>query len=131
MGLIQGIHHIALKCEGYARFTETVAFYRDVLEMPVIRTWGEGDTAGAMLDSGAGIMEISANGDASNPKGSLRHIAFQVDSVEACLEKVRAAGYSVTMEPKDHTFASQPPYPVRIAFCIGPVGEEIEFFHER
>lgn len=25
--------------------------------------------------------------------------------------------------------ASKPEYPARIAFCIGPVGEEIEFFH--
>ena len=24
--------------------------------------------------------------------------------------------------------ASNPPFPIRVAFCIGPVGEEIEFF---
>lgn len=24
-----------------------------------------------------------------------------------------------------------PPFPIRVAFCIGPVGEEIEFFQER
>ncbi|MEI3049677.1 MAG: hypothetical protein ACLTEU_10860 [Roseburia inulinivorans] len=27
--------------------------------------------------------------------------------------------------------ASNPPFPIRVAFCIGPVGEEIEFFQER
>ena len=28
-------------------------------------------------------------------------------------------------------FASEIPFPARIAFCCGPVGEEIEFFHEK
>jgi glyoxylase I family protein len=32
------------------------------------------------------------------------------------------------MEPKDIVIASEPPYPARIGFCIGPVGEEVEFF---
>ncbi len=26
---------------------------------------------------------------------------------------------------------SDPPYPIRVAFCHGPSGEEIEFFSER
>lgn len=46
------------------------------------------------------------------------------------MEAVRAAGYEVFVEPKDIEIASEIPFPARIAFCRGPVGEEIEFFHE-
>jgi glyoxylase I family protein len=37
----------------------------------------------------------------------------------------------VTVEPVDKVIPSAPPYPVRLAFCIGPLGEEVEFFCER
>jgi glyoxylase I family protein len=35
------------------------------------------------------------------------------------------------MEPTDICIPSAAPYPARIGFCIGPVGEEIEFFQEK
>lgn len=34
----------------------------------------------------------------------------------------------LVVAPKDIVISSQPPYPARIAFCKGPLGEEIEFF---
>ena len=39
--------------------------------------------------------------------------------------------YPITVEPKDIVIPSQPEFPVRVAFCNGPVGEEIEFFQEK
>ena len=41
------------------------------------------------------------------------------------------AGYEVFMKPCDKEIPSDPPYPIRVAFCHGPLGEEIEFFSER
>ena len=35
------------------------------------------------------------------------------------------------MEPTDKTIQSEIPYPIGVAFCYGPIGEEIEFFAER
>ena len=81
-----------------------------------------------MLDTGAGLLEIFANAPDRLENGALRHLAFDVENTDVCLEAVRAAGYTVTMEPTDIVIASDPPYPARIAFCIGPVGEEVEFF---
>ena len=46
-------------------------------------------------------------------------------------EKVKAAGYNVFMGPRDAVIASTPEYPIRLAFCNGPLGEEIELFCER
>ncbi len=125
---ITGIHHIALKCRGVAEFEKTVAFYRDVLGLPAARTWGEGEEAGIMLETGGGLLEIFANGTEETGVGAVRHFAFAVADTDACVAAVRAAGYPITMEPSDIAIPSSPPYPARIAFCRGPVGEEIEFF---
>lgn len=125
---VTGIHHIALKCCGVEEFEKTVHFYRDILGLPVARTWGVGAQAAVMLDTGAGLFEIFANGTDRLSAGALRHIALDVVDTDACIEAVRAAGYTVTEEPHDICIPSNPPYPARIAFCIGPVGEEVEFF---
>ena len=57
--------------------------------------------------------------------------SFATDDVDACVEAVKAAGYEVFIEPKDIEIASTPVFPARIAFCKGPLGEEIELFEEK
>lgn len=125
---ITGIHHVALKCRGVEEFKKTVTFYHDILGLSIARRWGEGEHAAIMLDTGAGMFEIFANGQDRLGAGAFRHLALAVEDTDACVAAVRRAGYEITMEPKDIVIASEPPYPARIAFCIGPVGEEVEFF---
>ena len=125
---ITGVHHIALKACGIEAFQKTIAFYHDILGLPIVRTWGKGENIGMMLSTGDAMLEIFANGTDLPGQGALRHLAFAVEDVDDCVNAVRAAGYEITIEPKDIVIASTPPYPARIAFCIGPVGEEIEFF---
>ena len=127
MQLTKGIHHVAIKTCGKEEYEKTVAFYRDILGMPVYRDWG----TGIMLLTGEGRMEIMNTGDARLPQGVLRHIAFLTDNVDACIDAVRKAGYEITDEPHDVTIDAKQPYPLRVAFCIGPAGEEIEFFTEK
>ena len=126
---ITGIHHIALKACGVEDFGKLVTFYTELLGLPIVRTWGEGENAAMMIDTGAGLLEVFANGEDYPGQGALRHLAFEVEDTDACIEAVRAAGYEVTMEPTDIVIPSETPYPARIGFCIGPVGEEVEFFH--
>ena len=125
---ITGLHHVALKCCGVEELEKAVYFYHDILGLPVARRWGEGENAAVMLDTGAGLFEIFANGTDPLGMGALRHLALDVEDTDACVEAVRTAGYKITAEPKDIVIPSDPPYPARIAFCIGPVGEELEFF---
>ncbi len=128
--LISGIHHVALKAGSVEKYRETLAFYRDLFGFELKRTWGEGEGAGAMLSFGDGCMELFAAGDETH--GSvLRHIAFACTDVDLLVSRVRAAGYSILTEPKDIVIPSEPPLAARIAFCVGPCGEEIEFFCER
>lgn len=123
---VTGIHHVAIKACGIEDYNKTIDFYNKILGLPVARTWESDGMPAAMVDTGAGMMEIFASGDSYPGQGALRHIAFEVDDVDAYTEAARKAGYKITMEPNDIVIGSD--YPVRIAFCIGPVGEEVEFF---
>ena len=123
MSLIKGIHHVSMKCESAEEYQKVISFYKEVLEIPVARQWSEG----IML----GIIEIFNNGDKVVERGVIRHFAFATDSVDECVEKIKKAGYEVFVEPKDIEIQSNPTFPARIAFCHGPLGEEIELFQER
>ena len=50
---------------------------------------------------------------------------------KSMVRNLRKAGYEVFVEPKDIEIQSDPKFPARIAFCRGPLGEEIEFFCEK
>ena len=125
--MILGLHHVSLKCgtsEAYARAKD---FYLRVLGLRLCREWPEG----VMIDTGSGLIEIFNNGEGSREKGAVRHFALLTDDVDGIARRVTEAGYPCFIEPKDAVLASEPPYPIRIAFCNGPLGEEIEFFAER
>ena len=127
MGLIKGIHHVSMKCVDRTEYEKTISFYKDILDIPVVREWDKG----IMLDTGSGIIEIFSDGERRLNQGTIRHFAFATDDVDACVEAVKAAGYEVFIEPKDIEIASTPVFPARIAFCKGPLGEEIELFEEK
>ncbi|MBD5136763.1 MAG: VOC family protein [Lachnospiraceae bacterium] len=129
--LIKGIHHVSLKCCGIEEFRKTVHFYNIVLGMEILRSWGNGDESSVMIDTGSGVIEIFANANEHLSKGTIRHFALMTDDVDACIKAVRESGFEVVMEPNDIVIKSNPEYPARIAFCKGPIGEEIEFFQER
>lgn len=127
MSLIKGVHHVCMKCCKEEEYIKTQAFYRDVLGLPEVRRWD----VGVMFDLGGVLLEIFSNETETYSKGVWQHIALATEDVDACVKAVRDAGYEITMEPKDIVVACQPPVPARIAFCVGPMGEEIEFFHEK
>ena len=128
--LIKGIHHIELECHTLENYEETVKFYKEVLGLEVLRSWGEGTDAGIMLSAGNCLIEIFAEGE-KLPQGTIKHFAFATDDVAACLDAVRKAGYRVIREAMDHVIPSDPACPITFGFCIGPVGEVIEFLAER
>ena len=127
MGLIKGIHHVSLKCCNTAEYEKTIKFYKDVLGLNVAREW----ETGIMFETGAGLIEIFNNAESQLEKGMIRHFAFAVDDVDACVKAVIDAGYEVFMGPKDIAIPSTPEFPARMAFCYRPLGEEIEFFQEK
>lgn len=125
--MIKGIHHISMKCGTKEEFERARDFYLNVLGFSAVREWPEG----IMMDSGNGLLEIFCNGEGVRTKGAIRHVAFSTDDVDGIIAKVRAAGYEVFIEPKDIVIHSDPEFLARMAFCFGPLGEEIEFFQEQ
>ena len=125
--LVKGIHHVALKCASAADFEKEKDFYGNVLGLKKVREW----PVGVMFDTGDGIIEIFNNGEDKLPTGAIRHFAFATDDVDACIAAVKRAGCEVFIEPKDVDIPSDPVFPIRCAFCYGPLGEEVEFFQTR
>lgn len=124
MSLIKGIHHVSMKCRSQQEYETVLQFYCGVLGMKTARSWA----GGVMIDTGCGVIEVFASGGENTEKGNIRHFALETDNADACAEAVRKAGYEVFIEPKNIVIPSTPGYPARIAFCRGPLGEEIEFF---
>lgn len=122
-----GFHHVAIKVRD---FEATLKFYVGGLGFTEALTWGEGDSRGALLDSGDGnYLEVFAGGSQQiKPDSAIIHIAFRTEDVDVAIEAARAAGAEITVEPKDYIISSNPPTAIRIGFFKGPDGEVVEFF---
>ena len=127
MGHITGLHHVSMKTRNADEHARVVHFYRDTLGLRVARTWD----GGIMFDTGNGLIEVFENGTGEPEQGIIRHFAFAVDDVDACAKDVAQAGYPVFLGPKDIEIPSSPVFPARIAFCTGPLNEQIELFEEK
>lgn len=128
MGQIKGVHHIAIKVSN-EQYKEVVSFYTEVLGMTMRLEWGSNESPCCMIamNEMSCIEVLGGNESHKGIEGAFAHLAFATDAVDELVEKVRSAGYIITTEPKDVELGETP---CRIAFCDGPVGEIIEFFHE-
>lgn len=125
--MIKGLHHISMKCNTEEEIKKVKDFYINVLGLTIIREWSDG----FMIDTGNGFIEVFTNANGEHRLGSIRHFALLTDDVDSIVARVKEAGYKVFLEPKDKVIDSNPAYPIRMAFCFGPLGEQIEFFCER
>ena len=125
--MIKGIHHISMKCGTAEELAKVREFYIELLGLKIVREWADG----MMIDTGNGLLEIFTNAGGTCSLGAIRHMALLTDDVDEITSKMKAAGYEVFIEPNDKVIESNPPYPIRMAFCYGPLGEQVEFFMER
>lgn len=121
------IHHIALQTTDWAG---SLRLYQDVLGMTETARFqgGEGQTI-ILLDVGDGshveLFEPKAGATPSSDSAHFFHLALATSDARAATERVRAAGYEITVEPKDVTLGA---LEVTISFFKGPNGELLEFF---
>jgi glyoxylase I family protein len=124
-----GIHHVAVRT---TNLEASLALYRDVLGMRVVK---ENHVPGkhlVLLDTGNGShielalpMDSTAADNVPEVNHPLQHIALSTSDVHGVIERVRGAGYEITVEPRPvHLGAS----PTTIAFFKGASGELIELY---
>lgn len=125
-----GLHHIAIQARDW---DESLRFYRDLLGMDVVLEFGSEERRIILLDAGDGshieLFEPTAKTAASGseaPNDPLLHIALTTTDVPGVVERVRQAGYTITVEPKDVLIAGK--MNVTLAFFVGPSGEILELF---
>ena len=124
-----GLHHICVKTRDWDR---TQRFYQEVLGFTVRIAWQQAPQRAVMLDAGDGnYVEVFEDpGYFPAPNGALPHFALRTTRIDAVMERVRAFGARITVEPRDvaiGTTNGAGVVPVRLAFCEGPGGETIEF----
>jgi len=130
--LIKGIHHLSLRCKDLEKYNETVHFYKDILGLEVFKEFEMNGSPVMMLNSGGGCIEVFADAKTDMPTGIIQHFALKTDDVEACVEATQKAGYKITDMPTDYVIKDKKAdYPIKFAFCVGPVGEILEFFAEK
>jgi catechol 2,3-dioxygenase-like lactoylglutathione lyase family enzyme len=151
---IRGVNHLALVCKDMAR---TVAFYRDVLGMPLVKTIdlpagrgqhfffdiGNGDSLAFFWfpqapEAVRGISSPAAlptQGSFVSAHGSMNHIAFNVpvEKFDEYYERLKAKGVEVTKILNHDNSATQtadgmnPDVFVRSVYFFDPDGVCLEF----
>lgn len=123
------VHHIAIICTDYQQSKQ---FYTDVLGLTIVREVYRAERQSYKLDlKVAGLYQIelfSFPEPAARPSrpeaAGLRHLAFEVDDVEAAIEHVNAHG--VAAEPiRVDEFTGK-----RFTFLADPDGLPIEFYEK-
>ena len=126
-----GIHHVALRT---TEFDRSVAFYTDTLGCAPQMLWGDPGKRAVMLDVGDGnYIEVFERPEAESvpDEARLLHFCLRCGNVDDVITRVRAAGCTVTVEPKDvpvdnRVPGGKTPITLRLAFFQGPDGEIIE-----
>ena len=129
-----GFHHIALRARD---FEKSLAFYVEKMGFPIAHQWGEGAGRIALLDIGDGnYVELFASAPGQTPNAAsdipapwpFFHLALRSTDVDSDIEKVRAFGCPITVEPKSVPVNGKT---IRVGFFLGPDGEVLEFFQHQ
>lgn len=134
-----GFHHVGLRV---MNFETSMKFYTEVLGMKILldcpHPW-EPDTVDhiCLLDTGDGnCIEIFTGGKQDPVEfdqfraGAYFHLALRSNNVDAVVERARKAGAKILVEPLDVRLEAYNGDVKlgRVAFILGPDGEQVEFF---
>ncbi len=124
------LHHVTVQTRDWEA---SLRLYRDTLGMEIVAEFGTPERRVILLDVGDGshIELVAPTADSPAPgspvvNDPLIHVALGTTNPSAAIERVRQAGYEITVEPKDVILGA---LKATVAFFKGPNGEDVEFFH--
>jgi glyoxylase I family protein len=124
-----GFHHVAIRTADWDR---SLKFWREGMGFEIGIQWGEAPRRAVMLDTGDGnyleIFERDPRPADAPSEAAILHFCFRTGDCDGTLERARAAGAEVTVEPKTIEIAGSQKVSVRLAFFKGPDGEICELF---
>jgi predicted enzyme related to lactoylglutathione lyase len=116
--LVTGVDFVCLPTDD---FEASVAFYRDVLELPVLKQWGQ--SPGMEFQAGnltLAVMESTSFGQEFKPHSM--PVALQVDDVPAAREALEAKGVAFHGDIIDSGVCHQ-------AIFSDPAGNTLDLHH--
>jgi len=127
---LSGMHHVAIICSDYAK---SKRFYTEVLGLKVISETYREARRSFKLDlaiPGGSQIELFSFPDSpqrpSYPEAcGLRHLAFAVDDLEACVREIQSFGVSVEAIRLDELTGK------RFTFFADPDGLPIELYESK
>ncbi|WP_418764301.1 VOC family protein [Mailhella sp.] len=130
------LHHVAMAVQDRAVYERATTFYKEVIGLSVLRSWGTPTRHITMLSFGNGILEMVFGAEGKDT-GVFSHVALSVErpeDVDVFLERCLAAGCELTSPAEDMDVieeGSGKPFRFRKGFCRGLAGETLEIFCER
>lgn len=125
----RGIHHVTVQT---LKWDKSLHLYRDILGMTLVVEFGSPERKVVLLDTGNGshvelVQSVAETLPPDKKAGNcpIVHFALATSDARAAAERVRQAGYDITMEPKDVDLNG---LKATVAFFEGPSGESVEFF---
>ena len=105
-------------------YQETIAFYRDGLELPIVGGWDRGpDDKGTLFGAASGIIEVIRNPDreaVEPPVGAW--LLVEVDDVDESYQRAREKGLPIPQELINTAWGS------RLFSISDPNGIKVDFF---
>jgi len=102
-------------------YDRSVAFYSDVLQLPVVHSWDRGRDRGAFFGAGSGIVEVVS--DAGGFRGPRRQgVSIEADDPPALYRRIGDTGVPFALE-----LTEQPWGTVEFA-VLDPDGNAVTFF---
>ncbi|HLZ31349.1 MAG TPA: VOC family protein [Chloroflexota bacterium] len=118
---VLGLHHAGLYVSDLER---SIAFYSDAFGLELAERFAFGAEEIAFLKLGAARLELIEASGGQRRAGVVDHVAFEVDDLNAALERLREHGVVLL----DQAPLDVPELQARIFFCLGPDAERIELF---
>ena len=122
-------NHISLKVKD---LQESLHFYNHVLQLPVVRIIGPKNQPRLIFLQGLELSQINSDEEWLSPEqaGFFGHIGFEVENIEAWIERLEQAGVQFTTRFRDVKFKEEK-MAVKVSFFLDPNGIPLELVEWR